>query len=225
MRRNGSRYNFLINKVFKKYFNPWLNSLRQSLFFKRLILHIDLKKSPNKNLKILKKVMLNANKIRNSSQSKFLDLYVFVPIKLIFKQFRLLGLLSYKKNKFCVNNSITFKNYEDIIKFYSTIIIRLLLYFQLADNWKSLKTLCIKLRKSCFLTLNLKYKSSKNHLLIFQRYYSFIKFKFTYKWSKLILINTILKYKRKFLLNHLFLNFNIEYIVWKCAALNNMCTK
>ena len=134
MRRNGSRYNFLINKVFKKYFNPGLNSFRQSLFFKRLILHLDLKKSPNKNLKILKKVMLNANKIRNSSQSKFLDLYVFVPIKLIFKQFRLLGLLSYKKNKFCVNNSITFKNYEDIIKFYSTIIIRLLLYFQLADN-------------------------------------------------------------------------------------------
>ena len=113
--------------------------------------------------------------------SFLLSLDVFAPIKLISKYFRFFGLLSYNKNKFCVNNMITFKNYEDIIKFYSVVIIKLLLYYQLANNFKSLKTLCIKLRKSCFLILNLKYKSSKNHLLIFQRYYSFIKFKFAYK--------------------------------------------
>lgn len=51
----------------------------------------------------------------------------------------------------------------------------------MANNFKPLKTLCIKVRKSCILTLNLKYKNSNEHSLMFQRYYSFIKFKFTYK--------------------------------------------
>lgn len=110
-----------------------------------------------------------------------LNLNLFAPLKLISKHFQLFGLLSHKKNKFCVNNIITFKNYEDIIKFYSTVIIKLLLYYQMANNFKSLKTLCVKVRKSCILTLNLKYKNFRKHSVIFQRYYSFIKFKFTYK--------------------------------------------
>lgn len=236
IRWNRVRYNLLINKVFKKYFNPWLNYFRRTVFFNTLSLHIDLKKSPNKKLRILKKAILNAKTILNSHQLKFsglsvsmsdswkvsslLSLNVFAPIKLISKHFWFFGLLSYKKNKFCANNVIIFNNYEDIIKFYSIVIIKLLLYYQMANNFKPLKTLCIKVRKSCILTLNLKYKNSNEHSLMFQRYYSFIKFKFTYKWSKLILIDTILKYKSKFLLKNLFLNFNISYIVWKFRAKN-----
>ncbi len=159
--------------------------------------NFDFRKLQNKKLNVLKKAILNAKIIINSSQFRFfglsasksdlqkndslLHLNLFAPLKLISKHFQFFGLLSYKKNKFCVNNIISFSNYKDIIKFYSTVIIKLLLYYQMVNNFKSLKILCIKVRKSCILTLNLKYNNFKKHSLIFQRYYSFIKFKFNYK--------------------------------------------
>ena len=238
---NSFLYSFLKNRHFKQLITSFKGPIFNNLAFNMRHQFFDVKQFSGKKLKAFKKLTFDfktavesfefksSNLIsktkslylrRQKKQKRSFCLSVFAPIKNISKNLQFFGFLSYKKNNFCVNKIISFDNYNDIIKLYSIIIIKLLLYYQMVHNLDALKSLCLSIRKSCLLTVKLQYRNSKNHFQIFQRYYSFIKSKFVDKWTKLTSINLIKKYKCKLLLNRLVLNFNISYIVWKFKTKN-----
>ena len=213
----------LCDKVINKYCNLTLNYIR---FFDIYIFYL---KKGGYTKKVYSKLFLNLNKeiffsflyfkkydlfCQNIEIKGYLltiknNLIKFtIPFFFILKLFERLGFIQFMKSKIIIQSNTNLVKYKInyIYNYYYKIYIYLFNYYYFFFNNKLLNKLFYILRKSCFLTLNLKLKGLNN---FFSLKYFNENFFFNIKKNIYKINNSLVLHYKKQILNQFLFNFNI----------------